>query len=292
MLTNNDTSSLMPELLIISGLQVVSKRLKSFLRKAENMKTWRIGNEEPIIDTYQQVDTVIKFRADMVYKELNKYIQPSIGSGFQNDWLKAKEHASEARKNILNDIIFSDLRVFADIFGSIPEHAVLELGNSSVIRYSQLFDSRKDLIYYSNRGVSGIDGCLSAAVGTALATDKTVITIVGDLSFIYDSNALWNKKLPANLRIIVINNQGGGIFRLIDGPQKNASFTEFVNAHHPVKIEKLAEAFGLKYFCAGNEIELKEVLKGFYKNSDRPLVMEIVTSPEDSAITYKRILGN
>jgi 2-succinyl-5-enolpyruvyl-6-hydroxy-3-cyclohexene-1-carboxylate synthase len=291
-LTKSDLKELVPDLLIVSGLQVVSKKLKLFLRKVENMITWRVGLEEDIIDTYKQVDEVIKCTPDQVYKELGYYLQVSSESNYQKSWSESAEQAKNNRSELLKGIPFSDLKVFEIIFQSFPEKLILELGNSSVIRYSQLFDIRKDHIYYSNRGISGIDGCLSTAVGTALSTDRLVLAIVGDLSFVYDSNALWNRDLPSNLRIIVINNQGGGIFHLLTGPKNNSSFNDFVNAWHPVHMDKLAQAFGLGTLVAENESDLKEILDIFFKMSDKPLVLEVKTSTEISADCYKQLLGN
>jgi 2-succinyl-5-enolpyruvyl-6-hydroxy-3-cyclohexene-1-carboxylate synthase len=282
-------NSLKPDLLIVSGLQVVSKRLKSFLRSAENIRCWRIGVEKNIIDTYQQVDIVLNYPSKIVYKELGNLCLKDSKSDFQSRWSEAKDQVSKIRTMILQEIPFSDMKVMENILQSVPSDALLELGNSSVIRYSQLFNTRKDLVYYSNRGVSGIDGCLSSAVGTALSTKKMIVAVVGDLSFVYDSNALWNRNLPANLRIIVINNKGGGIFSLIEGPKKTTSFRQYVNAYHPVELKKLTEAFGLNYNYASDEKELKDVLNQFYNSSDKASLLEVFTSSEISSTAYKRI---
>ena len=148
---------------------------------------------------------------------------------------------------------FSDSAAFGHLISSIPDDTLVVLGNSSVIRYSQLFSANPSAHYYSNRGVSGIDGSLSTASGIAFASSKLTLAILGDLGFLYDSNALWNRELPENLRILVINNQGGGIFHILKGPSEHPGFKKFIEAHHPVNIHKLAEAYGLKYFFAEND---------------------------------------
>jgi 2-succinyl-5-enolpyruvyl-6-hydroxy-3-cyclohexene-1-carboxylate synthase len=160
-----------------------------------------------------------------------------------------------------------------------------------VIRYAQLFRSRPDIIYYSNRGVSGIDGCLSSAVGTAFASKKTVISILGDLSFIYDSNALWNNQLPDNLRIIVINNSGGDIFNLIEGTTKQPEIKKYLIADHTASIQKLAEAFNLDYFCCKNEKELRDQISRFFYPGLKSSLLEIKTPAEKNSVYFRQIMN-
>ena len=119
-------------------------------------------------------------------------------------------------------IPYSDLKVFDFIIDTLPEGINLQMSNSSVVRYCQLFEPIGSVDYYANRGVSGIDGSTSTAVGMAVANpQKLVVLITGDISFFYDSNALWNSYLPPNLRICLINNNGGGIFNIIEGPKNS-----------------------------------------------------------------------
>src|SRR5690606_14055987 len=118
----------------------------------------------------------------------------------------------------ITEIEFSDLSVFNQIIKILPENSVLHLGNSSPVRYALICETTKKVDYFSNRGVSGIDGSMSTAVGFASESEKINTLILGDLSFFYDSNALWNKYIGKNLRIIVIHNGGGNIFSMIKGP--------------------------------------------------------------------------
>ena len=118
------------------------------------------------------------------------------------------------------------------------------------------------------------------------------IAIVGDLSFVYDSNALWNRELPVNLKIIVINNAGGGIFHLIDGPSDKPGFKNYIEAHHPVNIHKLAEAFGLGYLYADNEKDLSEKLPQFYSENKKAVVLEIKTEAKANSEVFHRMMGH
>ena len=101
----------------------------------------------------------------------------------------------------------------------------------------------------------------------------------------------WNRELSNKLRIIVINNSGGDIFNLIDGPSESHGFGKFYKAHHPVQIQKLAEAFNLDYFCCEDEVSLKSGLKEFFKESNKPLLMEIKTNSEYNKSSFDLIMG-
>lgn len=280
-----------PDLLIYSGGQVVSKRLKNYLRDADIKNCWRIGHDESIIDTFQQTTAVISSAPEHVYAALADLPGSDRNSDYSSGWLNASEMARDVRDSIVRDSPFSDLTAVNILTGQLPGGSVLELGNSSIIRYAQIFDQRPDIQYFSNRGVSGIDGCLSSAVGSAAASGRLTVCIIGDLSFIYDSNGLWNRALPPNLRIAVINDKGGGIFSLINETLQNLPHKKYIEAHHPAQIQKLAEAFGVRYSSAENGDELKEILPWFYQKSGTAALLEIKTSPETNTRAFHHVMG-
>ncbi|MBN1598995.1 MAG: 2-succinyl-5-enolpyruvyl-6-hydroxy-3-cyclohexene-1-carboxylic-acid synthase [Bacteroidales bacterium] len=280
----------LPDLIIYAGGQIVSKRIKSFLRKASFNNCWRIGKDDYPIDTFHKSNLIIPLESENVFKQLAGLTRNN-DAGFKKVWEESYKSVLESKEKILADFEFCELKAMEVILNAVPESSILELGNSSIIRYSQLFKYNSNIIYYSNRGVSGIDGCLSAAVGTAIASGKLTIVLLGDTTFIYDSNALWNKQLPSNLKIIVFNNHGGGIFSLIDGPTKKPFFKEYLEAYHPVQIKKLVEAFNLNYFYADDEKQLNETLSSFLNKSERSSVLEIVTNKEANIKTYKKLMN-
>jgi 2-succinyl-5-enolpyruvyl-6-hydroxy-3-cyclohexene-1-carboxylate synthase len=161
------------------------------------------------------------------------------------------------------------------------------MANSTPVRYVQLFGYQKDLNYYGNRGTSGIDGSTSTAAGIARKQEnKEHILITGDTAFLYDSNALWNRNFPKNLKIIVINNAGGGIFRIIEGPDQTEELEEFFETYHHADISKLVSAFGIDYLFAENEEELHNSLRDFLR-SEVPVVLEIRTKAELNPLVLK-----
>lgn len=292
LLAHNKSGELIsPDLIIYSGGQIVSKKLKAYIRALKEVECWRIGEDEYEIDTFQKSNLIISVHCSKVYSILNTLTALNRDNEFQESWLKAKSFTEKIRLAIIRDAVYSDLKVHHLILSNLPAEVNLELGNSSIIRYSQIFPADSGITYYSNRGVSGIDGCLSAASGTAYSSGKLTIAVVGDLSFVYDSNAMWNRALSANLRIIVINNSGGDIFSLIDGPSESQAFNKFHKAHHPVNIQKLAEAFNLGYFCVENEDQLKASLTDFFSESKKPLLMEVKTKSKNNRIAFDLIMG-
>jgi 2-succinyl-5-enolpyruvyl-6-hydroxy-3-cyclohexene-1-carboxylate synthase len=256
-----------PQLLISLGGAVVSKRLKQWLQKFTDLDHIRLSYEEDKIDTYKNLKTNITGDVPGLLKTL-------VESPTKNNkqYCKLWENASMSsfKKHIefLKDAPFSDLSVFHHLLKNLPENIVLHLGNSTPVRYAQLFQLNHFKGVFANRGVSGIDGCVSTAAGYASQSNLSNVLIVGDLSFIYDSNALWNKNLPENLKIVVINNKGGGIFRLLPGADKTNGFDEFIETNHYANIEKLADAFGLTFFKGKPGIvELTATFKKFLKHS-------------------------
>src|SRR5690606_24203812 len=171
---------------------------------------------------------------------------------------------------------YSDFLVFDKIAKAIPENTQLQISNSSAIRYLQLFDLKPSIEVFCNRGTSGIDGSTSTAIGASIISEKPVLLITGDVGFFYDSNALWNNYIPDNFKIILINNAGGGIFRILPGHQKNDIFSTFFETQHNLTAEHLATMFGFNYFQAQNELETGIGLEKFL-NCDSKCIFEIKT---------------
>lgn len=265
-----------PDLLINFGGPLVSKMIKSFLRNNKPTEHWFIGKEDHFIDTFKNLTSHIDVSPLSFFKQLLPLIKPS-DSSFSGHWKCRDAEVSEIHAEYLKGIEWSDLKAFEQILKAIPEGGNLQLANSSVVRYAQLFKTSAALTYNSNRGTSGIDGCTSTAAGAALVNGKTTTLITGDISFFYDSNALWNKYLQPNFKIILINNGGGGIFRFISGPSGVEELEEYFETVQDYKAGKLAETFGLDYFYAENQEEVNNVLPDFYAANKRAAVLEIKT---------------
>jgi 2-succinyl-5-enolpyruvyl-6-hydroxy-3-cyclohexene-1-carboxylate synthase len=287
---NRKSSPEYPDLILHSGGQVVSKALTGYLRRAVNVKCWRIGNDYTVIDTFKLVTRRIPFPAHAVYKALAAEKITADESSYRDSWLQLRQATGNQALQIIRDLPFSDLKVLSQVCMSLRPEIILVAGNSSIIRYVQLFDDGRQRECFGNRGVSGIDGSLSSAAGIAFASGKMTLAILGDLGFIYDSNGLWNRELPPNLRIVVINNGGGGIFHILKGPSDQPSFKKFIEANHAVDFEKLSAAYGLDYFYADNENSLGLQWNAFLTENGRAAVFEVKTDAVVSASVFRELM--
>jgi 2-succinyl-5-enolpyruvyl-6-hydroxy-3-cyclohexene-1-carboxylate synthase len=168
---------------------------------------------------------------------------------------------------------------------------VVHLGNSATIRNTQLFSARSGLTYCSNRGTSGIDGSLSTAVGAAMVSRKPHLLVLGDLSFVYDSNGMWNKNFPDNLKIVVLNDGGGGIFRLLEGPESMPFFEEFSVTHHPVSLELLSQSFGRSFIRVVGKDDLDDQLEALFTEGSHLSVLEVDTTSAENSRIFKELFG-
>ncbi|MBT8274162.1 MAG: 2-succinyl-5-enolpyruvyl-6-hydroxy-3-cyclohexene-1-carboxylate synthase, partial [Bacteroidia bacterium] len=198
-------------------------------------------------------------------------------SEYKPYWSEIRSLRKSKHDHYLHTIPFCDLKTFDIVLKALPDNSILQVGNSSAIRYVQLFDLKPSIEVFCNRGTSGIDGSTSTAVGSAVVSQKQTTLITGDLSFFYDSNGLWNDHIPANFRIIVINNGGGGIFRILPGHKNTENFDTYFETTHNLSANHLSEMYNFEYFKAEKASELNEVLGGFFKASDKPKILEVIT---------------
>lgn len=274
-----------PELLITVGGAVISKRIKAFLRQNKPVQHWKIGSEFPFMDTYQSLSHVFQVSPADFFKEIIQLNYDRSRSNFGSKWKQKDFFAKDKMPEFFNNVAFSDIKVFETIIDYLPEGCDLHMANSSVIRYCQLFDPISSVQYWSNRGTSGIDGSTSTAAGSAwIKKDQLHVLITGDVSFFYDSNALWNKYLGPNFRIILVNNQGGGIFRIIPGPSSTRQLPDFFEAQHQQEAADICNAFGVNYRRVDSVVKLEAEMLDFYsfEKNGRPKLMEVVTPGESN----------
>ncbi|WP_418604180.1 2-succinyl-5-enolpyruvyl-6-hydroxy-3-cyclohexene-1-carboxylate synthase [Hwangdonia sp.] len=274
-LKDDHFKNLQPEILLTFGGLIVSKKIKAFLRKYKPKQHWHIDLNKAN-DTFFSLNQWIKTTPNFFFSKFLPEIDLKE-SDYNGVWKSVKETRKFKHADYLKSIDFSDLRAFEIILNSIPNHTVLQLGNSSTVRYAQLFDLNKTLEVFCNRGTSGIDGSTSTAVGCAVANPKQTTLISGDLSFIYDSNALWNNYIPNNFRIIIINNQGGGIFRILPGHKNTENFDTYFETNHNLTAEHLCNMYGFEYESVSRTSDLKDRLNAFYAASQQPKLLEIFT---------------
>lgn len=276
-LSENDFKELQPELLLSFGGMIISKKIKVFLRNYQPKHHWHVDAKNAL-DTYHCLTHHFKISAELFFSQFF-FLTKNNKSDYQQKWIFIKKTRNLNHVNFLEQTKFSDLKVFDIILKSIPKNRLLQFSNSSIIRYSQLFNLDKSLQVFCNRGTSGIDGSTSTAIGASIAVKKQTIFITGDLSFFYDSNALWNSYIKNDFRIILINNAGGGIFRFIPGPKSTNALPLFETTHQ-LNASHLCKMFGFEYVSTSNTEDLTTILSSFYEKSNQPKLLEIMT-PKD-----------
>lgn len=286
-----------PDILLTIGGAIVSKKVKAMLRNMQPQQHWHINPdpEDFHYDTYQSLTSTIALKPEvflqqLLSKDAHKGVAAMSGqTSYSLKWKQADELSAMRHTVFMNSLKFSDLKVYEHIFNRLPEASSIHLANSTPVRYGQLFNLRPSLTFYSNRGVSGIDGCNSTAAGFAYNQHGPVVVITGDIGFFYDSNALWNTNLPGNFRIIVINNGGGNIFRIIDGPNGYDELEPFIETNHQLETAGIAANFNIPYYRVQSEEDLIEQLPVFFapQASGRPALLEVITNNKLSAQTLK-----
>lgn len=265
--------ALAPDLLITFGSNIVSKKVKAFVRSAAPDEHWHLDPAGRMLDTFKCLTRAIACDPAAVFDALAEDGQASdYGERF-----RAVDRAlGTDMQRVLAETQWSDLLAFDRILRSLPHGSILQMGNSSVVRYIQLFDQRPDLVYYGNRGTSGIDGCTATASGMAAVSSKPVTLISGDIAFLYDVNGLWHSGDRSKLKIVLINNGGGNIFKIIEGPSDSDALETLFEARHSLDAKHIAAHFGISYRTAHNAHELETQLDALFAAAECTL-LEVFT---------------
>ena len=272
---NGDFEDFQPEILITFGGMIVSKRIKAFLRKFKPQQHWHI-------DTLRAYDT-FDAKTKHIVMQPNDFFTDLLSKTIfvESDYFSKIDKIYDLRKvrkqEYLSKIPFSDFQVFEKIIETLPKNSQLQISNSSAIRYAQLIDIDSSIEVFCNRGTSGIDGSTSTAIGASVGSKKQNVFITGDISFLYDSNALWNSYIPSNFKIILINNGGGGIFRILPGHEEKPVFNTYFETSHQLTAEHLAKMYKMNYLTATDLNSLNENIDSLYNQNNAASILEIFT---------------
>jgi 2-succinyl-5-enolpyruvyl-6-hydroxy-3-cyclohexene-1-carboxylate synthase len=268
--------------LITYGGHVVSKRLKKFLRNNPPKEHWHVSPDGEIVDLYGSLTTVIEmdpfeFLEKIAFLLENKTPQyPLLWENFCKTLPQP-------------ELPYSEMSAIGALIQALPQQCALHLANSSAVRYAQLFTVPVTVEVCCNRGTSGIEGSLSTAVGYAAASDKLNFVVIGDLSFFYDMNALWNGNFGANLRILLLNNGGGEIFHTLPGLEMSGTSHKFITAVHKASAKGWAEDRGFLYQKVEDEVQLEEAMQLFTQPEPmtQPVLVEVFTNKNKDARILK-----
>ncbi|MES2747529.1 MAG: 2-succinyl-5-enolpyruvyl-6-hydroxy-3-cyclohexene-1-carboxylic-acid synthase [Bacteroidota bacterium] len=278
--THEDFLAFQPDVLVTFGGMIVSKRIKAFLRKYQPKQHWHIDDLRAY-DTFGCLTKHFKVSPNVFFHSFFSLTE-RVESDYNANTHKVKLHRANKHQQYLDEIPFSDLKVFEKVLSQLPQNSQLQVSNSSPIRYIQLFPIAPSVEVFCNRGTSGIDGSTSTAIGAAVASKKPTVLLTGDIGFLYDSNALWNNYIPKNFKIILINNGGGGIFRILPGHTETPVFTTFFETSHCLTAEHLAKMYRFDYQIASNEVTLQGALKTMFDQNDKPCLLEVFTPTSEN----------
>ena len=280
--------TLKPDLLITIGKFTVSKSFKLFIKKHKPKEHWHITPNHSIADPFQTNPMEYEYE-ESIFLEWIAKSSTSLDDLYFHDWMRVSLKAMHSTEVLFEGAPLNEFTAVDAVLDIMPKGSLVHSGNSMPVRFlSYLAGKLKGIEVYANRGTSGIDGSVSTAVGTAMMTDQPVFLIVGDLSFFYDINGLWNPYIPAHFKIIVLNNQGGGIFRLIDGPSNLPEREQYFSTHSSRNGQRMAEEFGFTFYQSNDMDSLKVALKTMLEDRSKPGILEIVTEPNKTIDFYKR----
>ncbi|MCJ8167055.1 2-succinyl-5-enolpyruvyl-6-hydroxy-3-cyclohexene-1-carboxylic-acid synthase [Pontibacter sp. E15-1] len=275
---------LRPDLLVTFGKSIMSKSLKVYLRKHPPKAHWHLQPAGQVADTFQSLTKIVRCSPRYFFTTVPER------QAFSLTYLHAWQGMERRAENFLEEYVpasgYNELHLVRQILRHLPAHSNLHLANSMAVRYANILALKpaQQVQVYANRGTSGIDGSTSTAVGCALVSTQPTVLITGDLAFFYDRNALWHNYLPQNLRIVLLNNHAGGIFRLIDGPRQQPELAPYFETHQALDARNTARDFKMRYTAVTTLAELSEALPAFFSPTAGAAILEVFT---DSALNAK-----
>ncbi len=288
--------SLEPQLLITVGMSFISKELKTFIRKNPPLQHWHISEDGLVIDPFKTLTKIIPISPEYFFDQLlektdfqlfTENEEPENFTEYLAEWqavsLKTSAYSSLFLENLttINDVLLLD-----SIFKYLQSDFKLQLGNSMTVRYANVIGSLNRNVWVNcNRGTSGIDGCLSTAIGAAKVSKLPVYLILGDVSFLYDRNGLLQNSLPSNLKIIILNNDGGNIFSMIEGPANLPENGVYFKTEHGRNAKLVASDAGVKYFSVHELKDLDAILQEFVSHSHCS-ILELFTDSQENSKTW------
>ena len=293
-----DDESYVPDFVLYIGGSIVSKRLKRFLRRAK--ETWVINATGEVTDTFMNLTHVIQGDVAVVEDQI-RFLLEQQPHPFIQKWeallAKVRAHA------VAYQPAYSEMAAVKYFESQLTLHSspfTIHYANSSAIRLANIFAQHS---VFCNRGVNGIDGSLSTAAGFSLVSQQSnhishlsplishlskVFCVIGDLSFFYDQNALWNQYLKGNFRILLLNNGKGGIFNMLPGLEQSPARDQFIAAEHHTSAEGICLQNNVKYLKATNMDEMQQGIDTLlYIESDRPVLLEVFTDPAEDELVFR-----
>lgn len=272
-----------PDILISIGGQTGDYPFYGLLSKADDTKIehWRVACNGNVVDTYDKLTKVFECTEAYFFEKLS--VANTVNHEYYN-----KISNRLIRTDDLS-LPFSNAYAAQKLTKIIPRNSVIQFSILNSLRVWNLFRFSEEVHCFSNVGAFGIDGGMSTLIGQSMVTDELCFMVIGDLSFLYDINSLSIRGIKNNLRILLVNNNGGVEFKL--GKVDRCDFDRFIAASGHFKSGKgWAETCGFKYLCACNCEEFEDNKKTFVSESDQPIIFELFVSDNDDATAYNCLI--
>jgi 2-succinyl-5-enolpyruvyl-6-hydroxy-3-cyclohexene-1-carboxylate synthase len=281
-------AAMAPDIVITYGGHVISKRLRKFLRNNPPREHWHVSTDGCVPDTFGCLTTVIEMDPFEFLEKIAGLIEQPPGQSYQMQW------ENLCKSLPVPQFAYSEMMAVGELIAALPAECALHLSNSSAVRYTQLFPLADSVEVCCNRGVNGIDGSLSTALGYAACSSKLNFILTGDLSFFYDMNSLWGTKPGNNVRILLLNNGGGEIFHTLPGLEMSGTSHKYITAVHSASAREWAESCGLTYLRADDEATLRQAMTQFAsaEKSASPVILEVFTNKNRDARILKEYYNN
>ncbi len=279
LLIDREFSKLYPEILITFGKPLLSSRLKHLLGK-QNIRHWHVGYSELAADIISKQELRIEIDPESFFTQLAATLRRSSERSTYSDLIHDSYSVS---RTVANDFFerlpWCELSALNALLRHLPKETNIQVSNGMSVRYLHLLDYSRFHRCDYNRGVSGIDGSTSTAVGASTVYNGITVLITGDMSARYDIGALGLRCVSPNFKIVVICNNGGQIFRHIKSTRNFDSLEQYICENEPAPFAELAKAWEYATFTAKSQQELDSVLPGFISETNRPAILEIHTKP-------------
>ena len=279
----DDKTAYYPDYVIYVGDTLVSKPARRFLRNAKAPSCLITPDAADIHDPLMTLTDIVECDSDSINALLASLCDaPDTDERcrFHDRWQSFLDaYAAHADAYAPEYSQMATVKYFEEQLADLDIDICVHYANSSAVRLACIYAQH---YVWCNRGVNGIEGSLSTAAGFSLATHDMTVCVIGDLSFFYDQNALWNSNLRGNLRIILLNNRGGGIFRQLPGLSDSPAADDLVMASHENTAQGICTQNDIGYMSAKNMDEMQiGVVTLLTRESERPMLLEVFTDSND-----------
>lgn len=291
-LNKKQIKSLCPDIVITMNANTISEIKQQLADFKNEFEHWHVSAKGKVSDPFKKLSDVIACSPMMFFKKFAKLNKDTEEHSFFDRW--KEQYNSIGNKGSLNEepVTYSSMYAVQQYIKNIPANSLLHIANSNSIRLSAYFNVDPTVTVYDNRGTHGIDGSMSAFIGQASVSNRPSFLVIGDLSFFYDMNALWNHYVGNNIRILVCNNSGGAIFHSFPNTANVPTLDEHIAAAHKTSVKDWVVSRGFEYLSATNQEEFDVSLKLLMDvTKDHPMLLEVFTDMEVDADCIRNVLN-